>query len=80
MQPLQKGKKMARDSQMLIVRQQVNQLIEECALAAERGGALEVRKLKIPETAELPPGRGVVVSADYAATLAKQAAENERNR
>jgi len=67
---------MASDPQMKTVRQQINALIEACAQAAERGGAVEVRALKIAESAELPPGRGVVLSDDYAAHLAAVATQN----
>jgi hypothetical protein len=40
---------------MAVIRRQVNQIIEECALAAEQGGPAAVRGLKIPEGDELPP-------------------------
>jgi hypothetical protein len=40
---------------MLIVRQQINLIVEECARAAERGGPDAVRELKILESDEVPP-------------------------
>jgi hypothetical protein len=61
---------MPKDPQMKIVRQQINAVIDRCAVAAEMGGAQAVLALKIPETDELPPSRGVVVSPEYAAHLA----------
>lgn len=43
------------DPQMLIVRQGVNEIIEKCAQAAERGGPDAVRKLKVEESDDVPP-------------------------
>ena len=66
---------MPTDPQMKLVRQQINAVIEACAVEAEKCGPAGVRLLKVEESAELPPGRGVVISDDYARQLAKQAEE-----
>lgn len=68
---------MARDPQMRELRRAMNQLVEECAKIAETEGPAAVRKLKVPESDELPPGRGVRVSPEYAEQLAKQARERD---
>lgn len=69
---------MPKDFQMKIVREQINAVIEQCALAAQSGGADAVRAMKVAESPELPPKPPTRISAEYAALLAQQTAERNR--
>ena len=44
-----------KDPQMAVIRHQINELIERCAVAAELGGPAAVRALKIVESDDVPP-------------------------
>lgn len=68
-----------RDPQMKQIRADMNALVEACAVAAEQGGPAAVRAMKVPESDEIPPIRGVRVSPEYAEQLARQAREREQH-